>query len=284
MIEYIENCENRFKEEFTACTESLMMQEGLRFIMLSGPTCSGKTTLARMLTEALENAGHKVGFVSIDDFYFNRAELKKRDKLDFESVSAIDLKLLSKCVASLHRYKPTKLPVYDFNTGERRGTRLYQTAPGDITVFEGIQAVYPEITSLFDKSETRSIYISVSDNACLNDEKIPGRTVRLLRRILRDYIKRSTSPDFSLKLWKSVCENEDKSINPYKDVCDYKIDSLLGYDFGVLKEPVTKLLQSVREKDNISLANSLIALLDKVQPIPEELVPSWSLFNEFIGK
>lgn len=285
IIAYIQKCEENFKSNFDKCSDSLLACDNIRFIMLSGPTCSGKTTAAKMLTAALENAGHRVGLISIDDFFFNRAELDKREKLDYDSVAALDLELLEKSVKLIHDYKPVNLPIYDFKYGRRAGSRVYKTKPGDVTIFEGIQAVYPEVVNLFDKSETKSIYISVSDEAVIDSKRISGRTVRLMRRILRDYINRSTTPSFSLKLWKSVCENEDKSIMPNKDKCDYHIDSLLGYDFGVLKVPVCTLLKEVADDDeNITLARELTGILNKVDMIPEEYVPTDSLFNEFLGK
>lgn len=285
ILNYIDKCEQNFKINFRKCVDSILKSGEVRFIMLSGPTCSGKTTAAKMLTEALENAGHRVGLISIDDFFFNRADLDKRERLDYDSVAALDLELLENSVKLIRDYKPVDLPIYDFKYGRRSGSRVYKTAPGDVTIFEGIQAVYPEVVSLFDKRETKSIYISVSDEAFIEREQINGRNVRLMRRILRDYINRSTTPSFSLKLWKSVCENEDRAIIPNKDKCDYQIDSLLGYDFGVLKVPVCTLLKEVAYNDeNIALARELTDILNKVDMIPEEYIPADSLFNEFVGK
>ncbi len=282
--EYIKKCEQRFKGELTRCIDEILNTQRLRFIMLSGPTCSGKTTAAQMLADCLKKDGRRVFIVSIDDFFYSRAELNKRETLDYDSVESIDLELFKECVSSIHDTKPTYLPIYDFKYGRRSGKRLYEIGPKDITIFEGIQALYPEITNFFDKSETRSIYISVSDKASLDCENIPGRTVRLFRRIFRDYIQRSTSPDFSLKIWNSVCDNEDKSINPYKDKCDFKIDSLLGYELSILKEPVSKLLKCVSAPENKETAQELLKLLSKVDALPDALVPSDSLFNEFLGK
>lgn len=281
--EYIEQCERGFRARIDDCVRSLISDSSLKFITLSGPTCSGKTTAASMIVQRLEAAGYKVGAVSIDDFFFDRAVLDRRGVLDYDSIDTIDLELLADVIVGIEQNEPVMIPMFDFQKGKRNGYRRYKTDAHSITIFEGIQAVYPEVVKLFDKNDTKSIYISVAQDVSFDGKCADARTVRLLRRLVRDHIRRSAAPEFTLTLWKSVCENEDRSILPYKDSCDLKIDSLLGYELSVLREPVTKLLSQIEEGDrNYKTACELIKLFESVTPIDASFVPQDSLFCEFI--
>ena len=281
--EYIEKCEHGFRERIDDCVRSLMSDSALKFITLSGPTCSGKTTAASMIVQRLESAGYKVGVVSIDDFFYDRELLDSRGVLDYDSIDTIDLEFLADVIFGIEHNEPVMIPIFDFKKGKRNGYRRYKTDAHSITIFEGIQAVYPEVVKLFDKNDTKSIYISVAEDMFFDDKSVDARTVRLLRRLVRDHIRRSAAPQFTLTLWESVCENEDRSILPYEDSCDFKIDSLLGYELSVLKEPVTKLLSQINEgEQQYNTACRLIELLDNVEPIDSSFVPQDSLFCEFI--
>ncbi|MBQ7822484.1 MAG: hypothetical protein IJ391_09425 [Clostridia bacterium] len=281
--EYINACETRFKKEISLCVHRLTEDRSLRFITLGGPSCSGKTTAAHIIVDALENAGRSVKVVSIDDFFLERELLNRREILDYDSVETIDLELLKQTVDLIENGESVNLPKFDFVTGSRTGYTRYDPMPESITVFEGIQAVYPEIVSLFDKNDTRSIYISVAQDMCFDDITVDARTVRLLRRLVRDCKKRGTAPEFTLTLWESVCANEDKSILPYKDGCDFKLDSLLGYELSLLKTPALALLAEI-EKDSVhsTKARELESLLSRVCAVDALYVPKDSLFNEFI--
>ncbi len=281
--EYINECENRFTRDMNACTELLLKDEGVKFITLSGPTCSGKTTSAHIIVEALEGAGHRVKVVSIDDFFLERDFLNSKEKLDYDSVETIDLALLKEVIDGIEDGREVLIPHFDFGSGHRTHYDKYTPINGGITIFEGIQALYPQVSSLFDKNDTLSIYISVAQDMCFDGVTVDARTVRLIRRLSRDCESRGVTPDFTLTLWASVCENEDSSIFPYKDTCDYKLDSLLGYELSVLKESVLSLLSRVASDSvNSTKARELEQLLHSIQAVDASFVPECSLLNEFI--
>ena len=233
--------EQEVDERLTACAAAISadcVAHGVRVIRLSGPTCVGKTTAADKLTEALEAAGRVVHPISIDDFFYCRDVLHRMadesgtKKLDYDSVKTIDLPALAVCVRELLEQGSTKIPIFNFQTGDREGYRDLTIPEGEkpVFLFEGIQAVYPEVAALFDGIPERSLFINVMRDTVLVDSEgrervfTPDR-IRLLRRLVRDEAKRGTSPDFTLTLWHSVRENELNSILPYADACDYGIDT-----------------------------------------------------------
>lgn len=281
-IEYVALCEKEFSEAVNNCVNELDKTEGLKFITLSGPTCSGKTTAAQILVDEMSKRGKKVGVISIDDFYLERRVLDLRGKLDYDSVDTIDLEMLKQVIDGIEDGETVRIPIYSFISGERTGYRDYDGSPG-ITLFEGIQAIYPEIRELFDKDDTKSVYISVETGVSVNGIEVSARTVRLFRRLVRDFAKRSSSPEFTLKLWESVSANEDASILPYEDLSDYKIDSLMGYEISVIKEPLLKLLDMIRpDSAYYDYVQNIKKIFDGAETLSASYLPENSLYREFV--
>lgn len=281
--EYVTACESTFRKRCDECVKRVLSQDGLKIITLSGPTCSGKTTAAHMLVRELERAGHDVEVISIDDFFYDRQRLNMREKLDYDSVETIDLELLQSVACGIEHGERVKLPIFDFMRGERVGYRDFAVSDNTVTLFEGIQAVYPEVSCMFDKKDTCGIYISVQEDMHAEDMTVDARTVRLMRRLLRDSKKRSSSICFTLRLWQSVCENEDRAILPYEHTSDIRLNSLIGYELSLLKEPLLPLLGAALD-DGIHTGriNELRELLLRVDAIEASLVPQDSLLREFI--
>ena len=281
--EYVELCEKEFSQKINDCANDLVQTEGLKFITLSGPTCSGKTTAAHILVDEMNRLGKQVGVISIDDFYLERRVLDSRGKLDYDSVDTIDLELLKQVIDGLEDGERVRIPIYSFVTGERTGFREYDGSHG-ITLFEGIQAIYPEIRALFNKDDTRSVYISVERGVSVNGIEVSARTLRLFRRLVRDFAKRSSSPEFTLKLWESVSANEDASILPYKDESDYKIDSLMGYEISVIKDPLFKLLDMIGpDSTYFDYVQNIKKFFDGAETLSTAYLPENSLYREFVG-
>ena len=288
--------ETAFDARLDAVAEQIChacMSEGVRIVRLSGPTCSGKTTTARKLTEALEAAGCTVYPISLDDFFYGRDVLEALaaedpdGKLDYDSVEALDLERLGRCVRELMETGRAEIPVFDFTTGYANETRLLDTTahPEETPVFlfEGIQAVYPEVVEMFRDEPNRSIFISVERGVRVGDVVIEPDEIRLMRRIVRDEAKRATDPAFTLWLWHSVRDNEETSILPYADGCDYQIDSLMPFELHMLAPHLRRVLSehsvTGEEKD---VADALLAKLEGVEGIDASLISENSLYHEFI--
>lgn len=272
------------------------VERSVRVLRLSGPTCAGKTTTAKKLTEALEAAGRVVHPISIDDFYYDRAILHEQSKhlpgqaLDYDSVKTIDLPTLSTCVHRLMNEGRADIPMFDFITGNRVGYQelVIPAEEKPVFLFEGIQAVYPEVAALFADAPCRSIFINVMRPTVLVDKKGNERVfspdrIRLLRRLVRDEAKRGAIPDFTISLWRSVIANERTSILPYAGDCDYGIDSNMAFDIHMLAPHLRRILsEHPCDGEEMETAEDILRAIDGVEGISDDLLASNSLYHEFI--
>lgn len=278
-----------FFDQLKRMTQLLSAEEGLRMIGLTGPTCSGKTTAARMITEALGACGKTVKMISIDDFYFDKSYLeiltrqKGMDTLDYDSEDTIDVELLRDCVEELRAGKAVRLPRFNFVSGQREEGDLITPAAEDIFLFEGIQVLYPSVDAILRGEGYRSVFIAPMSAIEIGGELFQPNDLRLMRRLVRDAEYRNTEPAFTLFLWSGVRENEEKSIFPYANGCDYRIDSTMVYEVGVLKPYLQRELDRIPHGDRYrSQAEALIKRLDRVEPISRRFISEKSLYKEFI--
>ena len=280
-------CETDFLQRLTEVVRRIVRECGVECVTLSGPTCSGKTTTATKLTAEIEAAGKRAVVVSIDDFFKERLHPNTVDYIvDYDTVDAIDLPLLAARADKLVRGISTTLPVYDFVSGTRSEAKIYNATPDDIIIFEGIQAVYPEVVSLFSSYSFRSVYISVSETLSVNGTVFAPDEIRLARRIVRDARFRSASPEFTFHMWKSVRENEEKNIAPHSNRCDYRIDSLLSYEPFMIAPHLLPLLATVPADSPYASEAKQLAEKYRVvgdSAVTEALLPEFSLYHEFLG-
>lgn len=286
---FVALCEAEFRTRLHKIASAAADRKDLHFITLAGPTCSGKTTTAGILIEKLESIGRRVVVISIDDFFYDRAHLfaeaqRSGIPFDMDSVRAIDLDALRAFVSDLLAGKPSVLPRFDFHEGKRKVGDTVIPHPEDIYLFEGIQAVYPEVTALFPRHAVLSLYISVEETVVTPDGRWLPREIRLLRRLLRDSKFRNTDAETTFSHWGSVVRNEIANIEPYKNACDHRIDSAMPYELCVMKEPLTALLASVSEgHDHAVAARLLFEKLSRLPTFDETYVPADSVLREFIG-
>ena len=301
-IALVKKNERDVDERLTACAAAISAEcvaHGVRVIRLSGPTCAGKTTTAEKLTEALEAAGRVVHPISIDDFYYGRDILHRMadekghpDQLDYDSVKTIDLPALRKCVEELMEKGATRIPIFNFKTGYPEGYRdlIVEEGEDPVFLFEGIQAVYPEVTALFEGIPERSLFINVMQDTVLYDTEGRERVftpdcIRLLRRLVRDEAKRGTSPDFTLTLWHSVRENEVNAILPYAEACDYGIDSNMAFDIHMLAPHLRRIFaEQPCDGDEVAAEKRILAAIEGVEGISDECLDENSLYHEFIPR
>ncbi len=285
--EFIDECEKSIEAQLDNVCEKLI-SNGAKIIALSGPTCSGKTTTAKKLTDEFTSRGYNVHFISIDDFFLERDVLDQTaiisgKSVDYDSIKAIDLELLEERVKSIIKGDPTELPVYDFTLGRCSHFRTLDPDDHSVFIFEGIQAIYPEVTALFGENYS-SVYISVEDDIEINDVFFGKRDIRLMRRLLRDYKFRGAKPEFTFMLWRTVTQNEDRSIFPYVDTVDIRINSLMPYEFCLLKNELIPILGLIsRESIFYPKALEITEKLNKLPSITADMVPQTSLMREFIG-
>lgn len=279
---FVQLCEDKFEKELTLFADGLTDDKSCRIITLSGPTCSGKTTAAKKITAAAEKKGLRTRVISIDDFYLT-PDLSDPNP-DYESVSAIDLELFAVCANALIKGNTAYLPTFDFKVRDRVALTEYVPCENDIYIFEGIQALYPEIRALLPENGYASAMIGVFDDVCVNGVSVGRNYVRLARRLIRDFRFRSTDFETTMKLWKTVRENEDKNIYPYVDDVRHKISSYLPYELPYIGNELLPMLYAQSAIKDGKLTELIERLKAVINPLfKNEMIPLNSLFREFIG-
>lgn len=284
---YVEDQDAGFEKRLDQMMKSICDLDGVRFITLSGPTCSGKTTASKKLISEFSERGKTVKIISLDDFFRDAKELLEEcggGTPDFDSEKALDMPVLEKFMHDIQTKGEADLPKFDFNLARRTHFEHFSLKDADIVVFEGIQAIYPEFTSLFESgTKTAKIYISVLTDLILNGKVIPPREIRLWRRLVRDYLFRSASPEFSFLLWEGVVKNEDKNILPFAHESDFMIDSLQGYEPCMLRKHLVPLMQMIDKKSKYyEKSLQILQTLDGIEEISAEYLPTNSLYHEFL--
>ena len=282
---FVRQCESAFEGELNETADSIAGTPGLRCVTLFGPTCSGKTTTAAKLTAAIEKNGRRARVLSIDNFYLEKDEMEARGITDFEGPDAIDLELFKKTVSGLSAGAETCIPTFDFTLRKRAAFTRYMPDMRDIYIFEGIQAVYPEICAVLEPFGYKSVFISVQKDVSLLGEVIRKEDIRLVRRVIRDYYHRNASPEYTLSLWNNVRENEEKNILPGTQYADFALNSLLPYEVLLTGKYFIPLTDGYPENavfcDKVSRLRRLLSMTGNTG-VDVSMVPMNSVFREFI--
>ena len=285
-IDFVNQCERDFESRLNEASAKII-KNGTLNILLSGPTCSGKTTTANKIIEDYHNIGKAVTVISIDDFFHEREdgrEIKEGEKIDYDSVDVIDLELLSKCIKNAKSGNNIRVPIFDFVSQSRVGFNAHYITEEEVLLFEGIQAVYPEVTSLFDEPFT-GIFINVNEDVTINGVQFSRDEIRLIRRLVRDRKFRGATADFTFFLWETVRENEDNNIFPNKNICQVQLDSFMPYELFVIKPYIVKVLSEVNaDSKYYKQAREILEKFDGLDEISYDYIPSNSLYTEFLGK
>lgn len=290
-IDYIAQCEAAFARQVIELTDRLTAQPELHLIGLSGPTCAGKTTAAAIITRQLQAAGRRVHIISVDDFFREQPHGRElmddpngADKLDFDSIDALDFELFSSFLDTLMNTGHAMMPRFNIGAGVREGF-VQLDAPGqeDVFLIEGIQVVYPEISALLREYDYRSIFIRPARSLEVGGSLYEPNEIRLLRRLVRDYHFRSSDAAFTFFAWDSVRENEEKSIFPYAEGCDEQLDSLMGYEIGMLRPHLENILRQLPLSSVYRAhADAILHDISTVQPLTSAMLPDHALYREFV--
>ena len=263
-------------------------KEGIRIVLISGPSSSGKTTFCKRLQVQLTtNLLHPVG-ISLDDYFLNREDTPKDEhgEYDFESLYALDIPYFNKDLKKLLSGEEIELPSFNFESGRRifKGKKL-KLRENSILVIEGIHALNPELTEFIDDKYKYRVYVSVLTSISLDNHNwIPTTDNRLLRRIIRDYRFRGYSAEDTINRWPSVRRGEDKWIFPYQENADAMFNSAMLYELAALRKYAEPILAQVPESNKANAeAYRLLRFLRYFNYIPTEELPGTSLLREFLG-
>ena len=263
-------------------------REGARFILIAGPSSSGKTTFSHRLSIQLRVNGLKPHPIAVDNYFVDR-EHTPRDKdgnYNFECLEAIDIEKFNEDMEALLRGEEVYLPVFDFKTGKRKYEgRPKKLGEQDILVIEGIHCLNPKLTEAMPDESKFKIYISALTQLNVDEHnRIPSTDGRLIRRLVRDARTRGSSASRTIAMWPSVRRGEEENIFPYQEQADVMFNSSLLYELAVLKQYVEPLLFNVdKDSEEYPEAKRLLKFFDYFVGIGSEYVPTNSLLREFIG-
>jgi len=280
--EYVLLDEALHEKKIGAIADSIASNRKIKLIAIAGPSSSGKTTFAKRLGLQLRLNGLKPVIISVDNYFVEREQtpVDEDGKYDFESIQAIDTKLLNSDLVKLLAGEEIEAPTFK----EYKGNKM-KLAPDEVLVMEGIHCLNDELTYLIPKDQKFKIYISCL--TVLNIDyynRISTTDTRLIRRIVRDYNFRGYSATHTLGMWPSVNRGEVNNIFKFQEEADCMFNSSLIYELSVLKKYAVPLLKEIDATSPLySEAKRLIAMLSYFEDIPDEAVPTHSLLREFIG-
>ena len=263
-------------------------RNGVKFVMIAGPSSSGKTTFSQRLCVQLSAHGMKPHYIGVDNYFLNRENtpVDEFGKKDYESLRAIDVEGFNRDMSDLLAGKTIQIPSFNFQEGHREYTGQTLSLPeNDILVIEGIHCLNDELSSSLPRESKFKIYMSALAQLNIDDhDRLPTTDGRLLRRMVRDNRTRGYSAANTIGMWDSVRRGEDRNIFPYQESADVFFNSALPYELAVLKQYAQPLLYQIREDDpEYEEARRLLKFLDYVIGIPSDRVPANSILREFIG-
>ena len=276
------------EERIGTLAQQIADQKDAKFVMIAGPSSSGKTSFSNRLSIQLLAKGRIPHPISLDDYYDDRERCPRDEdgNLDFECLEALDVEQFNKDMTRLLAGETVDMPSFNFKTGKReyRGKQL-SLGKDDILVIEGIHGLNNRLSYALPEESKFKIYISALTQLNIDEHNpLPTTDCRLLRRIVRDARNRGTSARETIAMWSSVRRGEEKNIFPFQDSADVMFNSALLYELSVLKvyaEPL--LFQIPRDCEEYIEAKRLLKLLDYFLPLPTEGIMQSSLVREFVG-
>lgn len=260
----------------------------VKFVMIAGPSSSGKTSFSHRLSIQLMAHGMRPHPIAVDNYFVNREDtpLDEFGEKNYECLEAIDVELFNQNMLALLSGEEVELPVYNFVTGKREYKGDYmKLGKEDILVIEGIHGLNDRLSYALPKESKFKIYISALTQLNIDEHnRIPTTDGRLIRRIVRDARTRGASAKQTIAMWNSVRRGEEENIFPYQESADVMFNSALIYELAVLKLYAEPLLFSIEPGEpEYNEAKRLLKFLDYFLGIPGESIPSNSILREFIG-
>ncbi|MBR6358547.1 MAG: nucleoside kinase [Lachnospiraceae bacterium] len=268
--------------------QQIKEREGVKFVMIAGPSSSGKTTFSHRLSIQLRTLGLKPHPIGVDDYFKNREDTPKAPdgSYNFECLEAIDVAQFNEDMSRLLKGERVELPTFNFKLGVREYRGNYkQLGPDDLLVIEGIHGLNDALSYELPVESKFKIYISALTQLNVDEHnRIPTTDARLIRRIVRDARTRGASAQKTISMWPSVRAGEEENIFPFQEGADVFFNSALIYELAELKPFAEPLLFSVPEgSPEYPEAKRLLKFLDYFLPAPTDDVPKNSILREFIG-
>ena len=268
--------------------KSIVDRGGVKFVMIAGPSSSGKTSFSHRLSIQLKTLGKTPHPIALDDYFVNR-EFTPRDEngdYNFECLEAIDVKQFNDDMCRLLSGERVELPSFNFKTGKREYKGNFkQLGPDDILVIEGIHGLNEKTSYALPEESKYKIYISALTNINIDEHnRIPTTDGRLLRRMVRDARTRGADARRTIDMWASVRRGEEQNIFPFQEDADAMFNSVLIYELAVLKQFAEPLLFQIdKGEPEYYEAKRLLKFLEYFLGVTSESLPNNSLCREFVG-
>lgn len=288
MNEFIRVCEARQCKALSHIADEIVSRPGIRLILLAGASSAGKTTTAKRLCTQLRVNGAEATHFSTDDYFVGDARNPRDEngELDYETVEAVDIELLSSNINKLLAGEEIHPRRFDFVKHDGYDDESSMSiAPGEYIVLEGIHALNPRLTEGVPEECKYRIFVEPKTQPeIFFRTRLGSADARLMRRLVRDNQFRKMNPVDTFRLWPKVLDGEHKWITPFRGNADVEFDSGLEYEICVLKSYVAGLLEVVkRKKPDEAKAEMLYDLLSTVEPVSPIAVPGDSILRETIG-
>ncbi len=277
--------ERRFAEIATE-----IVNRGARAVLIAGPSSSGKTTSANRVATQLRVLGKTPILLSLDDYYIDRKYIQpdENGEIDYEHINMIDVEQFNIDLEKLLSGEQVEIPHFDFKTGSRQMLGHYVKLADDaMLIIEGLHGLNPQLlTPRIDKKLIFRLYVSALTTLNLDDHnRIPTTDVRLLRRMVRDYLTRGATVERTLGMWESVKRGEQRWIFPYQEGADEIMNTSLVYELAVLKKHIYPLLKDVdSESPCYDEVINIIKFLNYISDAAvEDEIPPTSILREFVG-
>lgn len=261
---------------------------GIKFIMIAGPSSSGKTTFSHRLSIQLRTYGLKPHPIALDDYFVDREKTPRDENGDynFECLEALDVELFNRNMVDLLAGKEVHLPTFNFMTGksEYKGN-IKKLGPDDVLVLEGIHGLNDKMSYALPNESKYKIYISALTTLNIDDHnRIPTTDGRLLRRMVRDARTRGASAKRTIQMWPSVRKGEEENIFPFQEQADAFFNSASIYELAALKQYAEPLLYEIGEDEpEYHEAKRLLKFLDYFLGLGTDQLPNNSIVREFAG-
>lgn len=289
-LEFIKHCEDNFNRNVDVIIDYVLSSgNNIKFIMLSGPSSSGKTTLSNIVKSKLTKKGFFTEVMSLDDFYkgYNHVPLLEDGSHDFESIDYLDIDKIHTAIKDIREKGFADIPIYDFVTMKPSKKKKRIEMPNktsSILIIEGLHALNPAITNAINPNEMLKVYIdALGEIQGQTGTILTTRGIKFIRRLLRDFNYRDAMPSRTVLMAKNVLRGEQIYVRKFEELSDVTVNSFHPYEPCIMAGRVLELLGSIPEQ--IRFGNNfsdLVYNLKKFVPIDHSLVPSTSLLREFI--
>jgi len=288
IVNLIRVAEALHEKKIAYIADMIHKRKATKLVLIAGPSSSGKTTFSKRLGVQLTVNGLIPTFISLDDYFVDR-EFTPRDEngdYDFESIYALDLKLFNKDLELLLCGEEIEIPSFNFKTGRREWVNNKIKMPQNgIVIVEGIHGLNEILTSSIPKESKFKIYISPLTQLNVDDHnRISTTDVRIIRRIVRDYLSRGYGVEDTLKMWPSIKRGEEKNVFVFQEQADAMFNSSSVYELCVLKKFALAELNKLGEDSPVYYeASKLRSFLNFFKDVDKDLVPDNSIIREFTG-